>query len=402
MTSFQGRPADVDLDTSMATRHDSHVGRDVNIGSALLEHRVGARNDPEPHAVGDYDRFYQNFVPGAATPIGSQVTLTAYNNATQRTNVFNQTDVVTSASTGAIRHTLLGGAEVGRQRPTTSATPASSTTRRRRCWRRSTAPTISTPVTFRQSATDADNHLRPNVAAAFRAGPGRAFAASPADWRCARSTVSTCSITTTGTATRSSRTDNLVSPRAGVVVKPIDAALDLRQLQRVVSAQFGRSVLLADHDHAAGEAGAVHQLRSRREVGRVAAALAHDGGLPAGSHQHALDRSERSDADRPDRQPAHQRLRARLNGQVTARGAWPAATRIRTRSSRAPRRRRAPGAQVGQVPHHTFSLWNNYQFQPRLAAGLGIVHRSRHVRGHRQHRTLPGYTRADAALYYHA
>ena len=33
------------------------------------------------------------------------------------------------------------------------------------------------------------------------------------------------------------RADNLVSPRAGIVVKPIDAAVDLRQLQRLVSAR---------------------------------------------------------------------------------------------------------------------------------------------------------------------
>ena len=43
--------------------------------------------------IGDYDRFYQNFVPGAVTADGTQVPLTAYNNATDRTNVFNQTDV---------------------------------------------------------------------------------------------------------------------------------------------------------------------------------------------------------------------------------------------------------------------------------------------------------------------
>src|SRR5204863_1234524 len=29
------------------------------------------------------------------------------------------------------------------------------------------------------------------------------------------------------------------------------------------------------------------------------------------------------------------------------------------------------GAQVAQVPRHTFSLWNNYQFLSRIGAGLG-------------------------------
>ncbi len=65
--------------------------------------------------VGDYDRFYQNFVPGAANADATQVTLTAYNNATVRDNLFNQTDVDIGGATGSVRHTLLAGAEFGRQ-----------------------------------------------------------------------------------------------------------------------------------------------------------------------------------------------------------------------------------------------------------------------------------------------
>ena len=38
------------------------------------------------------------------------------------------------------------------------------------------------------------------------------------------------------------------------------SALDLWQLRRILSAQLRRSILVADHDHAAGQAGEVHQL----------------------------------------------------------------------------------------------------------------------------------------------
>jgi len=58
------------------------------------------------------------------------------------------------------------------------------------------------------------------------------------------------------------------------------------------------------------------------------------------------------------------------------------------------------GQQVGQVPHHTFSLWNNYQFMPKLGAGLGILHRSDMFAAVDNRVTLPGYTRADAAVFY--
>ena len=49
------------------------------------------------------------------------------------------------------------------------------------------------------------------------------------------------------------------------------------------------------------------------------------------------------------------------------------------------------------MPHHTFSLWNNYRFMPRLAAGLGVLYRSDMFAAIDNTVTLPGYTRADAA-----
>jgi catecholate siderophore receptor len=57
------------------------------------------------------------------------------------------------------------------------------------------------------------------------------------------------------------------------------------------------------------------------------------------------------------------------------------------------------GAQVGQVPHHTLSLWNYYQVVPRIAAGLGIVQRTMFAAIDNTV-TLPGYVRADAAAYF--
>jgi catecholate siderophore receptor len=58
------------------------------------------------------------------------------------------------------------------------------------------------------------------------------------------------------------------------------------------------------------------------------------------------------------------------------------------------------GAQVGQVPHHTVSLWNNYQLHPRLAAAVGVVHGSDMFASIDNTVTLPAYTRADAAAYF--
>jgi catecholate siderophore receptor len=57
------------------------------------------------------------------------------------------------------------------------------------------------------------------------------------------------------------------------------------------------------------------------------------------------------------------------------------------------------GAQVGQVPHHTLSLWNHYQVIPRLGLGLGVLHRTDMFAAIDDTVVLPGCTRVDAAAY---
>jgi catecholate siderophore receptor len=57
-------------------------------------------------------------------------------------------------------------------------------------------------------------------------------------------------------------------------------------------------------------------------------------------------------------------------------------------------------ARVGQVPHHTVSLWNNYNVRPRLGIGVGVVHRSNMFAAIDNTVVLPGYTEADAAAYF--
>ena len=68
ITSFQGRPADVDPDTFYGNPDLSDVQAEVNVasGHGRAPCRQGDASAIAP-LVGNYDRFYQNFVPGAAT-----------------------------------------------------------------------------------------------------------------------------------------------------------------------------------------------------------------------------------------------------------------------------------------------------------------------------------------------
>src|SRR5207244_3504413 len=95
------------------------------------------------------------------------VTMSAYNNATRRRNGFNQTDVTFTLETGRIRHRILTGIELGRQLTDNFRNTGYFNDSATSIQVPITDTAIGTPVTFRQAATDADNHLKTNIAATY-------------------------------------------------------------------------------------------------------------------------------------------------------------------------------------------------------------------------------------------
>ncbi len=63
------------------------------------------------------------------------------------------------------------------------------------------------------------------------------------------------------------------------------------------------------------------------------------------------------------------------------------------------RGRRKAGAILGQVPRHTFSLWNRLDITPWWGVALGVITRSNMFASVDNDVVLPGYTRLDAAMY---
>ena len=396
--SFQGRPVDVDRSTFYGNPGDSDVRASVNVASATVEHRGTNLTFRNRTMVGNYDRGYQNYVPGVVTANEQQVALTAYNNATDRTNLFNQTDVTSIASTGSLRHTLLAGVEVGRQltdnfrntgffnnAATTILVPFS-------------APTITTPVTYRQSATDADNHVRTNVAAAYVQDQvevsnhvqllgGVRYDRFDLQYHNNRN------------GDTLGRVDNLVSPRAGLVFKPV--------VPVSVYANYGVSYLPSSGDQFSSLTVITEQVEPEQftnyEVGAkwdVRSALSFTTAV------YRLDRTNTRATDPNDPTRIVQTGSQRTNGyELGINGALTPAWKIAggyayqnafvTNATVAAR----AGAIVGQVPRNTFSLWNNYQVHPRVGLGLGVLYRSDMFATIDNTVVLPAYTRADAAAF---
>jgi catecholate siderophore receptor len=397
--SFQGRPADIDISTFFGNQDESRVRALVNLGTATIEHQAGALNIRNRTQFGDYDRYYQNFVPGAVTADKSQVALSAYNNATQRQNIFNQTDLTYAVSAGGIRHTLLGGVEVGRQLTDNFRNTGFFNNTLTSILVPFANPTINTPVTFRQSATDANNHIRTSIGATYAQDQ---IELSPYVQLVAGLRFDHFDLTfhsnRTGEDLR--RIDNLVSPRAGVVLKPVT--------ELSIYGNYSVSYLPSSGDQFSSLTTITQQVKPEKfnnyELGikwDIYRSLSFTSAL------YRLNRTNTRaiDPNDPTRivQTGSQRtngFEVGLNGSITR--AWRIAGGYAYQDAfiTSATITALAGARVAQVPRHSFSLWNNYQIISRLGAGLGVIHRSDMFAAIDNTVTLPGYTRADAAMFF--
>lgn len=396
--SFAGRPVRTDASTFFGDPDLSHSDADVDVVSALIEHTTGGLTIRNHTRYADYGKFYRNVFPGAVDATGTQVRMSAYDNATGRENLFNQTDLVWSLEGAGLRHTLLVGAELGRQKTdsfrrtgyfndaaTFYMTPLAS-------------PRISVPVTFRQSASDADNHVEADVAAVYvqdqvelsahlQAVLGLRFDRFDLSYRDHRSGVGL------------TRKDDLVSPRAGLIYKPIEpvslyASYSISHLPSSGD-QFASLTVttqtLEPEEFASYEIGAKWDVRE-------------DLALTAAVYR--LDRTNTSAPDPSDPtrivQTGSQRTRGvelAVSGVLAPRWrvmggyAWQQAE-ITSRTTAA-----LPGATVPLTPKHTISLWNRYDLSPRWGFGLGVIHQDDAYTAIDDTVTLPSFTRVDAAAF---
>ncbi len=399
ITSFQGLPADVDISTFYGNPDESHVNATVNMASGTVEHQFGALRLRNNTLAADYDRSYQNFVPGAVTANKQQVALTAYNNATGRTNVFNQTDLTATVSTGRVRHTLLAGAEFGRQLTDNFRNTGYFNNTATSFLAPYLNPTISTPVTFRQSATDADNHLTATIAAAYgqdqvelsrhlQVVGGLRFDRFSLTYHNNRN------------GDTLERPDNLVSPRVGVVFKPTTPLS--------IYSSFSVSHLPSSGDQFSSLTNVTEQMKPEQirnyEVGAKWDAAP---GLSVTTAVYRLNRTNTrsTDPNDPTRivQTGSQRTNGYelgANGNLTSRWSVAGGYAYQDAFVTSATTVAAAGAQVAQVPHHTLSFWNNYEFHPRLGAGLGVLSRSDMFAAIDNTVRLPGYARVDLAAFF--
>ncbi|HKY96578.1 MAG TPA: TonB-dependent siderophore receptor [Gemmatimonadaceae bacterium] len=395
--SFQGKPVDVDPSTFFGNPDQSFARIQVNSANATLSHDAGNFQIRNHTGFTAYDKFYQNIYPSGAD--GASATLSAYNHAVGRDNIFSQTDVIVSRYTGRVAHDVVAGVEIGRQATTSfrntgyfgetatsTKVPLSS-------------PVYSAAVTFRQSASDADNDTRVITSSAY-VQDQISFSRALKVIAGARYENFALRFNDNRADVTRRRTDGMISPRVGVVIKPSDLGS--------IYASYSVSYLPGSGDQFGSLTDVTRELEPEQftnyEIGSKWDVLNR---LSLSLSVYQLDRTNTRSVDPADATRIVQTGAQRSRGvEVSATGnitsAWEmAAAAARqsavivdaTGSSRA-------GATVPLVPAVSASLWNRVNVTPRIGIAAGVIHQTKIYAAIDNQVTLPAFTRVDGGLFF--
>ncbi len=341
---------------------------------------------------GDYDKYYTNvFANGAASGQTGTVVLSSYIDPTTRQNFVAQTNLVWDVNIGSIENKVLFGLEYGDQHSTNqrrNGTLSSGTL--------NLANIVYPSVTFGALARDTVSDVQFfSVYAQDQISFGE-HVDVVVGLRYDRFDIKGTDLI--GTPRPFARTDEKVSPRIGLILKP--------QENISIYGSYSQSFLPRSGDQfltmTASQANLAPEKFTNYEVG-AKWDIRPDLNLTL-----ALFQLDRTNATTPD--PANvlntinigetrtKGLELALTGRVLPE--WQVSGGYTYQDSKL---RGNSFVALAQVPEHQFALWNRYDFTDRFGAGLGVVHQSSQfaaIRTATNTTRLPAFTRVDAALFF--
>ena len=398
--SLNGAPVNTSPSTFFGDPRRSKADVTVTSFNALIEHKFNSgftfRNRTN-YAM--YDKFYQNVFANSAVIAGS-LNLAAYNDTSTRDNFFNQTDFSYNLNTGPINHTIAVGVEVGRQvtdnsrlngyfNNNTSALALSVPL---------SSPITSDPITFGIRAVD--NHSVTRITSVYvqdqivllpqlHAIVGVRYDQFQVDFL--KRTDNT----------QLKTDDGLLSPRLGLIYKPIEAISIYTSYSKAFAPRAAEQLTGLTVTTAA---------LAPEKFTNLEAGIKWDI-LPALAFTTAvyqIDRTNVISVDPTDSRVTFltkgqvvQGVEAGLSGQITS--AWRVmggyAYQVGELLSTSNTTTAKNGATLAELPRHTFSMWNRYDFTPVWGMGIGVIHRSDMFAALDNTVRAQGFTRVDAAIF---
>src|SRR4051794_2434601 len=400
-----------DLPTFFGSPFYNYAHVEVQTGMVAIEHDFGNGLTVKNSSLyADYNRGYQNVYPGATgggpgggavTPDQTMLSLNAYQNTTNRENAFNQTDFVYKTNTGPVLHTVAFGTESGRQSGISLRNSGIFPNNGNAAFDvvNPLNPTYFGPVLFNHIPSDANSKYRLNIASGYAQDQ-----IELTRWLQlfvgARYDSFDLSALDQNTNTLRERTDQKVSPRAAVIVKPVDnlsvyTAWSISYLP-ASGDQFSTlsqgTLILQPQKFENTEVGVKWNIQPKLlftaaayELIRSNVPIADPSGnglfLPSGAHK-------------------IRGFETALTGYITP--AWQSIlgygytdAKITSDTSTTI----VAGNRVQLVPYNQFAWWNKYQIDPYWAVAVGVIYFSDSFASSDDTVRLPGFVRFDAAVY---
>lgn len=345
----------------------------------------------------DYDKLYANIVPGSTD--GTTVSLSGYENLTDRQNLIGQANLIWQVATGSLKHTILAGFEVGDQETGDSrrlvqfdTTGGTATSTSVPLARRLAIPsfTLGAPIRSRNSQlTTLSAYLQDQVEIGehLQLIAGLRWDSFDLDTR------EEVNPSTAG------RKDEMVSPRFGVVVKPSETVSFYASYAQSFQPQSGDQFVILSPLEATLDPEEFENIELgakwlvKPDLFLTAAIFQLDRtntrATDPGSGNTVLTGSSRTKG-----------IELSLAGSITE--YWQANIgytyldgEIRRDTSSA-----AAGTRLEQLPKHQLGIWNRFQLTEQFGIGIGAIYQDEQFASISNTVTLPDYWRFDAAAFW--
>ena len=397
---LQSRPFSTSRSTFFGNASQSPNEAIVKNGYAIIDHTFdNGMSVKNTTRFSDYDKYYQNVYANSSVQANGTFTIDGYYDNTQRQNFFNQTDLTYNFKTGSVSHKLLTGLEIGLQENQNYRIVNSGT---------DPTPLASNPfalLTFnssrsRNTSTDISNqaiYLQDQIYLneQFQIIAGLRYDKFKTKFN--------DSVTIANSATIN---DQFISPRVGLVYKPIEPVS--------LYTNYSLSYLPRTGEQLTSLTSSIKSFDPEKFT-NIEAGIKYDL-LQSFSISSSIYRLERSKMAITD--PSSPTNTIIVDGQVTEGFELGVAGKLSnaysmyggytyqdaeiTKTQGTGDNQIASGTPLGHVPKHTFSLWNKYELNETWSAALGVVSRSDMFAATPTASTavkLPGYARLDAAIY---
>ena len=349
----------------------------------------------------DYDKFYQNVFANGSVNNAGNLAFGAYRDETDRKNLINQTDLMFDVKTGSIEHKMLLGMELGNQltygkryQPTTGSTSVGTQS--------ASNPFISN-ASFAALATNRKSDV--NVTAFYAQDQ---IILNP-KWQAIvglRHDKFETDFTNIAGGEKFDVNDNLLSPRAGLIFKPVEAVSLYGNYSIAYVPVAGDQLLSITSTNRSfdPEKFINYEVGAKWDVN------------PYLSFTAAIYKLERENVQVANPTTPGQTilvdgqetkgLELSVSGNITDKwsiiGGYAYQDGEITKQQGSGNTAILAGTPLAQTPDHTFSLWNRYNINDTWGVALGMITRSEMYAALPQVTTstvLPGYTRFDAAVY---